>query len=218
MDLSGRKLFALATDLVVLAFDGDTLRLLLVRRASEPFMGCWALPGGFLEHDETLDACARRELQEETGVELRRLDQLAAFSAPGRDPRGDVISVAYLALVRSGGRTLTASKDAAEAAWCNIEALPKLAFDHDNIVHVARRRLAAALHATTAAFDLLPDSFTLAEAQAVFERVSGTPVDKRNFRSWLHRGGLLEMTGAERRGPHRPAKLYRFDQHEGQSE
>lgn len=208
---AGRKAFAVATDVVVLAFDGDALRLLLVRRSKPPFKGKWALPGGFLEHGETLDQCAARELEEETGLELRRLDQLAAFAAPGRDPRGDVVSVAYLALVRADGTALTAGGDAAEAAWLDVEALPPLAFDHDGMVEAAREHLADALYSTTAVFDLLPDSFTLAEAQIVFERVSGAPIDKRNFRSWVRKEGLLRETGGERRGSHRPAKLYQID-------
>jgi len=210
--LSGRRLFAVATDLVVFAFDGNALRLLIARRAKEPFAGHWALPGGFLEHDETLEACARRELREETGVELRRLDQLAAFSAPGRDPRGDVVSVAFVALVRANQQAPAAGSDASDAAWHEVDALPKLAFDHDQIVQAARQRLAQALYTTTAAFDLLPHSFTLAEAQTVFERVSGTPIDKRNFRGWVRKEGLLRETGGERRGHHRPAKLYQLDQ------
>jgi 8-oxo-dGTP diphosphatase len=214
MDLAGRKHFALTTDLVVLAFDGDGLRLLLVRRGTEPFMEQWALPGGFVEHGETLEACARRELQEETGVELRRLDQLAALSAPERDPRGDVVSIAYLALVRADGRALAAGADASEAAWHHVDALPKLAFDHDEIVEMARQRLADALYTTTAAFDLLPANFTLAEAQTAFERISGALIDKRNFRSRIHKEGLLRATGKERRGQHRPAKLYQLDQGE----
>jgi 8-oxo-dGTP diphosphatase len=211
MDLAGRRLFAVATDLVVLAISENALRLLLVRRGTEPFAGQWALPGGFVEDGESLDDCARRELQEETGVELRRLDQLAAFSAPDRDPRGDVISVAYLALVRANGKALVASSDAAEANWRDIDALPKLAFDHDEVVRAARQRLAQALYTTTVAFDLLPDDFTLAEAQIAFERVRGMPIDKRNFRSWLQKGGLLRQSGGQRRGQHRPAELYRFE-------
>lgn len=208
MSLADRKPFALTTDLVVFAFDGDALRLLLIRRANDPYAGRWALPGGFVEHGETLDRCAERELQEETGLELRRLDQLAAFSEPGRDPRGDVVSVAYLALVRADGQVLRAGSDAAEAAWHEVEALPSLAFDHDEIVACGRRRLADALYTTTAAFDLLPDCFTLAEAQRAFEKVVGEALDKRNFRSWAQKNVPLRETGEARRGQHRPAKLY----------
>lgn len=211
-----RKPFALTTDLVVFAFDGALLRLLLVRRANEPFKQQWALPGGFLEPNETLDECAKRELTEETGVELRQLEQLAAFSRPGRDPRGDVVSVAYLALVRASDHALQAGSDAAETAWHDINALPALAFDHDEIAAAGRQRLAAALYTTTSAFKLLPDSFTLAEAQRAFEAVAGGPIDKRNFRSWVQNNAPLNETGEARRGQHRPAKLYKLAEDDNQ--
>jgi 8-oxo-dGTP diphosphatase len=193
---------------VVLAFNCDALRLLLISRAKNPFIGQWALPSGFLEQGETLDGCARRELQEETGVELRRLDQLVTFWVPGRDPRGDVISVAYRALVRADRRPLKASGDVSEAAWHDISALPRLAFDHERIVAAARQRLTDMLYTSTAAFDLLPDHFTLAEAQTAFEQVRDASIDKRDFRSWVHKEGLVRETGKEQRGQHRPAKLY----------
>jgi 8-oxo-dGTP diphosphatase len=204
--MSLRQSFALASDLVVLAFDGGELRLLLVRRRNAPFKGMWALPGGFLEHGETLEECARRELAEETGVELRRLEQLAAISTPGRDPRGDVVSVAFLALVRAKEKTIAAGDDAAEAAWKGLDAPPKLAFDHARIVAAARRRLNETLYTSTSALELLPRSFTVADAQAVFERLGGAAMDKRAFRSRLLKGGLLKETGEKRRG----AKLYRI--------
>lgn len=208
MTLAGRKLFALTTDLVIFALDKGALKLLLIRRANAPFEDMWALPGGFLEDGETLEECAARELHEETGLEMRQLEQLAAFSAPGRDPRGDVVSVAYIALVRSDGRALRAGSDAREAKWIGIDALPDVAFDHDEIILTAREFLTARLYHTTAAFNLLPDSFTLADVQHAFESISGDSVDKRNFRSWIKREGLLRETGKERRGAHRPAKLY----------
>lgn len=217
MSLSERKLFALATDLVIFAFDDGPLRLLLIRRAKQPFIEQWALPGGFLEDDETLDQCAERELTEETGLELQQLEQLAAFSRPGRDPRGDVVSVAYLALVRAKGQTLGAGSDAAEVAWHDVNALPPLAFDHDEIVAVGRRRLADALYTTAAAFKLLPNSFTLAEAQRAFEAVVGEPIDKRNFRTWVREKAPLRETGEARRGQHRPAKLYTLAEDSKQS-
>jgi 8-oxo-dGTP diphosphatase len=215
MSLNGRQFFALTTDLVVFAFDGQRLRLLLIRRAKPPFEGRWALPGGFMELGETLGMCANRELGEETGLELRRLNQIAVFSKPGRDPRGDVVSVAYIALVRADGNVLRAGSDASEAAWHDVDALPSLAFDHDDIVTVARHHLADALYTTTAAFDLLPDSFTLAEAQRAFENVVGEPIDKRNFRSWAWKNVPLRETGEARCGAHRPAKLYEITTDKG---
>ncbi len=212
MGLRHVDMFALAADLVVFALEDTRLKILLIRRGNSPFKGHWALPGGFLEKGETLEQCAERELAEETGIELRHLKPLGTFSKPGRDPRGDVISVAYMALVRTDGLTVTAGSDAREAAWVPMDKLPKLAFDHAKIIDTARTRLTDDLYQSQAVFSLLPDSFTLAEAQSVFEQIIGEPLDKRNFRSWLHKEGILQETGEERRGAHRPAKLYSLEE------
>lgn len=211
MALRHVDVFALAADLVVFALEEDTLKLLLIQRANPPFKGQWALPGGFLEKGETIGRCAERELEEETGLDLRDLQELATFSTPGRDPRGDVISVAFMALVRLEGLTLTAGSDARNAAWVPLEQFPELAFDHSEIVQLARAHLADQLYHSRAVFSLLPDSFTLADAQSVFEQIIGEPLDKRNFRSWLQKEVPLRETGEERRGAHRPAKLYTLD-------
>lgn len=217
MDLKNRKLFAVAADLVIFAFDGGDLKLLLVRRAKAPFKGEWALPGGFLEHGEDLDACATRELKEETGLELRKLSQIAVFSESGRDPRGDVISVPYIALVRLEGVSPIAGSDAEEARWTGFNALPPLAFDHAEIVEAARRKLLDGLYQTSDVFELLPPSFTLSEAQTVFECVSGGEIDKRNFRSWALKKAPLKETGEQRTGAHRPAKIYSLSNDPGAS-
>jgi 8-oxo-dGTP diphosphatase len=211
MDLSGRQLFAVTADLAVFAFGPDGLRLLLVQRARPPFTGHWALPAGFMEAGETLEACAARELREESGLELRRLEPFGVYSAPDRDPRGPVVTVAHLALVRRAGLAPRAGSDAAAVAWNDVSDLPPLAFDHGRIVADARARLAARLYSSLEAFDLLPDSFTLGEAQAAYQAITGGPLDKRNFRAWLQREVPLRQTGAARRGAHRPAKLYTVD-------
>ena len=217
MDLKDRKLFAIAADLVVFAFDGGDLKLLLVRRAKAPFKGEWVLPGGFLEDGEDLDACAIRELKEETGLELRKLSQIAVFSAPGRDPRGDVISVPYIALVRLAGVSPIAGSDADDAEWIGVNSLPPLAFDHAEIVEAARKKLLDGLYQTTDVFELLPPSFTLSEAQTVFECVSGGEIDKRNFRSWALKKAPLIETGEQRTGAHRPARTYSLPSEPGAS-
>jgi 8-oxo-dGTP diphosphatase len=128
---------AVAVDIVVFAMGETGLSLALIRRGSEPFMGRWALPGGFLEADEDLDACARRELEEETGAKVAALRQFAVFSDPRRDPRERTISVAYYALVGIDEVNLKAASDAAAAAWFAIDDLPPLAFDHADIVATA---------------------------------------------------------------------------------
>jgi 8-oxo-dGTP diphosphatase len=210
MALVARYRVAMTTDLVVFALVGSLLHLLLIQRGQEPFKGRWALPGGFLERGETLEKCARRELREEARLELRHLRQLGTFSEPGRDPRGRVISVAYLALVRTGLSEISPGGDARDARWFPVDEAPKcLAFDHARMVELARRHLAALLYAEAAVLSLLPDSFTLAQAQGVYEVLSPEPLDKRNFRTWLQRSPFIEDTAKLRRGAHRPARLYR---------
>ena len=132
---------ALGVDCVVFGRDGDALSILLIRRAREPFAGCWALPGGFLELDETLEQAALRELEEEAGVRLAHMQQLRAFDALDRDPRERMISIAHLAVVDRASLAPRGGDDASEAAWFDVEALPPLAFDHAEILAFARERL-----------------------------------------------------------------------------
>lgn len=132
---------ALTVDCVVFGIDGAPLKVLLIRRAAPPFAGCWALPGGYLELNETLEQAARRELYEETGIELERVEQLRAFDAVGRDPRERVISVAHMALVDVATNPPKSGDDASEAAWFALDGLPELAFDHAEIIAYARSRL-----------------------------------------------------------------------------
>lgn len=188
------------------------LRVLLIRRKEWPFAGQWALPGGFVRPTETLDAAARRELAEETGVAQVFLEQLHTFGDPGRDPRTWVITVAYTALVASDALVLRADTDAAEAAWFALNNLPQpLAFDHPVILDYAvtslRRCLPTDLQIAAA---LLPRRFTLTQMQEVYEIISGDTLDKRNFRKWLLATGSLAPTDEEQRGRHRPALLYEF--------
>jgi len=200
---------AVATDIVILSLETGTLRLLLVRRGADPFGGWWALPGGFLQETEDLDACARRETEEETGVRPGRILQFANFSHPDRDPRGRVISVAYLALVRAGEVRLQAGTDAAEADWRNLSEVGTLAFDHDDILAAALSRLATEVRADPGfLLPLLPPAFTLARLQAAYEAAIGRTVDKRNFRKLVEESGSLRALDEFERGPHRPARLY----------
>jgi 8-oxo-dGTP diphosphatase len=134
---------AVTVDIVIVTRERRP-RVLLIRRKHDPFEGMWAIPGGFVDMDEALDDAARRELREETGVEVARLEQLHTFGDPGRDPRGRVIAVAYLARVRAADVNPEAADDAAAVGWHRLDQLPPLAFDHDQILAVARRRLAPA--------------------------------------------------------------------------
>src|SRR3990172_11783381 len=173
---------ALTVDLAIFTIREGALQALLIRRKEAPFKGQWALPGGFVREQEDLEAAARRELAEETSVADVYLEQLYTFGAPERDPRGRVITVAYFALIASAKRTLAARADAEEAGWFPLRGLPKLAFDHAEILDYALERLRNKLEYTTVGFQLLPEHFTLTELQAVYEAILARPLDKRNFR------------------------------------
>jgi len=208
---------AVTVDTVLIAFLQGALQLLLVQRRGEPFRGHWALPGGFVEIDEALEDAAARELAEETGATGVQLEQLQTFGAPDRDPRERVISVVYLALLaqdRVAQLALSAegnpASDAAAVRWWPLESLPPLAFDHAAIVACARQRLRWKLERLSATCELLPAAFTLSQMQRLCECIQGEPLDKRNFRRRVLEQGLLEETGDQLRGVHRPARLFRF--------
>ncbi len=202
---------AVTTDIVLFTVRENALQVLLIQRDLEPHKGEWALPGGFVQIDEGLDACAQRELKEETGLEDIYLEQLYTFGAPDRDPRERVITVAYFALVPSDRLTLRAGSDAHDARWHAVASLPDLAFDHGEILQAARDRLAAKLEYSTIGLKFMADEFTLTEVQALYETVSGRSRDKRNFRKWVLSLDAIEETGDKRaEGAHRPAMLYRL--------
>ena len=154
---------ALTVDCVVFGLDGQDLRVLLIQRDSAPHEGSWALPGGFVEVDETLEMAAMRELQEETGLSRVYLEQLYTFGAVGRDPRERVVSVAYYALVKLSDHQVKAATDARDAAWFDVDDLPSLAFDHDAIVEMALVRLKGKVRYQPIGFELLPPRFTLSQ-------------------------------------------------------
>ena len=203
---------ALTTDCVVFGLDDDDLKVLLIKRGLEPFKGKWALPGGFVRVGEDLESSARRELEEETGLTNIFLEQLYTFGTPDRDPREHVVTVAWYALVNLIDHPPTAATDADEAAWFPFDDLPTLAFDHQNILDTARERLRSKLRYTPVGFELLPQYFTLTNLQSLYERILGTPIDKRNFRKKLLKLNFLEETDKIEQGvAHRAARLYRFD-------
>ncbi len=202
---------AVTTDVVVFTIRDWKLQLLLIRRANPPFKGEWALPGGFVDIDEDLEACATRELYEETGIDGVFLEQLYTFGKPHRDPRERVVSVGYYALVPSDRLQIRAASDASDAAWFAFDELPALAFDHAEIIEIAHRRLVAKLDYSTIAFEFMPTSFTLSELQRVYEVLLNESLDKRNFRKRIVGLDLIEETGRLRRhGSHRPAREYRL--------
>ena len=201
---------AVTTDVVIFTIRDKQLKLLLIRRSGDPYCGKWALPGGFVTMNESLDEGAKRELEEETGVSGVYLEQLYTFGQPNRDPRERVITVAYYALIPSDKVRLQAASDAEAVGWFGMDELPELAFDHDEIVKMAHERLVAKLDYSTIAFQFMPEEFTLGELQDVYSIILQEEIDKRNFRKWVLAMERIEETGQERRdGPHRPAKLYR---------
>lgn len=203
---------ALAVDCVVFGLAGDTLEVLLVERGGETFRGRWALPGGFVRIDETVDAAARRELVEETGLHDLYLEQLATFGDLHRDPRERVVSVAYFALVRRSDHPARAATDAAAVRWVPVSEATGLAFDHDLIVATALARLRGKVRWQPIGFELLPPKFTLTALQKLYETVLGTPLDKRNFRKKVLSMELLVPLDERQTGvAHRAAQLYAFD-------
>lgn len=200
---------AVTTDVVIFTIHEDDLRVLLIRRANDPFKDCWGLPGGFLEIDEDLETCALRELREETGITGVYLEQLYTFGNPDRDPRERVVSVAYYALAPMDRLQVRAASDAAAADWFSVHDLPQPAFDHRQIIKLAHRRLASKLHYSTIAMQFMPEQFTLGELQNVYEIILGEALDKRNFRKRVLAYDCLVETGEMYRdGKHRPARLY----------
>jgi 8-oxo-dGTP diphosphatase len=199
-------------DVLIFTLRERALHVLLVKRGIPPFLGRWAIPGGFVHERESLDEAALRELCEETGVSQVYLEQLYAFGAPKRDPRGRVITVAYMALIASDRLYLRAGTDAAEARWWPVSAPPPLAFDHADILGFAIDRLRGKLAHSTLGFQLLAPRFTLAELQTMHEAVLGRRLDKRNFRRRILETKLVKPLRQHRSDAGgRPARLYRFD-------
>ena len=199
----------MTTDIAIFTIRGDRLEVLLIQRGNPPFQGNWALPGGLVEEDEDLDVCAGRELEEETGVRDVSLEQVHTYGAPHRDPRGRYVTVAYETLVRPDRLKPKAADDAAEVDWFGVDELPTLAFDHAEIIAMARRRLRTRFDQSAGAFGFLPETFTLDEFRTVAEVIQGEPLDPVRFRGRMLALELVEETGETRSLGRRPARLYR---------
>src|SRR5258705_6108681 len=203
---------ALTVECVVFGYDEGELKVLLIQRGLDPFKGRWALPGGFVRVEETIDEAARRELAEEAGLANVFLEQLYTFGAVHRDPRERVVSVAHFALVKLSDHRAKAATDAAEAEWFPVSKVPKLAFDHADILATALTRLKGKVRYEPIGFELLPPRFTLSQLQHLYEAVLETKLDKRNFRKQaLDFGLLVPLNETFQAGRHRPAQLFRFD-------
>ncbi len=202
---------ALTVDIVVFSLKNNQLHVLLIKRAHDPYANFWALPGGFVELNEGLEEAALRELKEETDLPHAYLEQLYTYGNPLRDPRGRVISVAYYALIPQNEiDRIHGGSDASVADWFSLSHLPDLAFDHQEIIFYALRRLKYKLEYTAVGFELLPDLFTLSEIQQTYEMILVEKLDKRNFRRRMLNSGIIEATSSFRTGEGRPARLYRY--------
>lgn len=201
---------AVTTDCVIFGFDGQSLKVLLVERGIEPYKGRWAFPGGFLNPDERAEEGARRELNEETGLEGAFIEQFHTYTEPNRDPRERVITIAYFALVRI--QEVHSGDDAAKAQWFPIEEVPQLAFDHDRILRDATRKLRERIHFEPIGFELLPDKFTMKDLQLLYEAILDVKFDRRNFsKKMIHYGLLNQLDETVWPTPKREAQLYSFN-------
>ncbi len=208
------KTHEVTTDVVIFTIEDEKLKVLLVKRAHEPFKGKWAIPGGFIRISETIDAAALRILKEKTNVQNIYLEQLYTFGDPLRHPDARVITCAYFALIRSDDIVLSFddNSEITEVQWHPVYNLPKLAFDHKEIIEYSLKRTRERLEFCPIAFQLLPEKFTLTELQKAYELILGKKLDKRNFRKkFLASSILKELNEFTKSGSKRPARLYSFD-------
>jgi 8-oxo-dGTP diphosphatase len=197
-----------AVVVAILTVIAEELRVLLIHRSGEPFLGKWALPGGLLKPNETLSEAAARKLVDETGVADVYLEQLYTFDGLEADVRS--VAVAYFALV-DASRVRLRDEPTWQPAWHPVDDLPELAFDNQRVVDYAVKRLQNKLEYTNIAYSLMPQAFTLSELQSVYQSIFGRAFDKRNFRRRMLSLGIIRPTGQTvSRGAHRPAELFEF--------
>lgn len=205
-----------AVDAIVFGYSKkEGVSVVLIRRKYPPFQNSWAIPGGFVMEEESLEDAVQRELQEETGITVNYLEQLFTFGKPDRDPRQRVISVAYFGLVNTSHyRELKASTDAAHARWFPIKKLPALAFDHKQILNMAIERLRTKIHYQPIGFELLDKKFPFSDLEKLYAALLDKEINRRNFSKKILSFGILEETGelSETKGKGRPGKIYRFNQ------
>jgi 8-oxo-dGTP diphosphatase len=199
-----------AVDTVVFAIEGGRPKTYLVQLHRGAARGRWAFAGGLVRIGEMLDEAARRELFASTGISKAYLEQLFTFGDPSRDPRAHVVSVAYMALIADARIAAAPGGKYQDGRWFEVSALPALAYDHLQMAQYALGRLRAKLEYTNIACNLLPETFTFAELEALYAMILKRPIDRRNFRRRILSMGILRRLPATRRGAHRPAALYSF--------
>lgn len=203
----------LTVDAIVFGYNAGKISILLIQRKYEPFKGKWAIPGGFVLENESLEEAVQRELKEETGVSINYLEQLYTFGAVDRDPRGRVVSVAYFGLIHPDGHTLEASTDAELAQWFEIDNLPELSFDHKHILNVAIERLKGKITYEPIGFELLENKFPFSDLEKLYTTLLGRSIDRRNFRKKINNLNILdELDEKVSLGAGRPASLFKFNE------
>jgi 8-oxo-dGTP diphosphatase len=204
----------IAVDAIVFGYSKEQgVSILLIKRKYEPYQGTWAIPGGFVLDNESLEEAVMRELEEETGIKINYLEQLYTFGEPKRDPRNRIISVAYFGLVPSNQfQKLKASTDAEAAEWFNFKKLPKLAFDHKKILNVAIDRLRSKMVYQPIGFELLDHKFLFSDLEHLYATLLDRPIDRRNFKKKIMSLGILEELNEKGKsvGAGRPGNLYKF--------
>lgn len=203
----------LSVDAVVFGYEQGNISVLLIKRKYDPFKGKWAIPGGFVLNDEPLEEAVERELFEETGIKINYLEQLYTFGKPDRDPRGRVVSIAYFGLVRPNAFKIYASTDAEQVQWFNINELPELSFDHNDILETAIKRLQGKITYEPIGFELLDEKFPFSDLEKLYTTLLGREIDRRNFRKKIVGLNVLdELDEKVSKGSGRPANLFRFNQ------
>lgn len=201
---------SVTTDCVIFGFDGTTIKVLLIQRGIEPFKGKWAFPGGFMKMDETAEDCAKRELEEETGLKNTSVEQFYTFTDVNRDPRERVITIAHYALVRLS--EVKGGDDATFAQWFSMDEIPSLAFDHDRILRMAINQLKERICFEPIGFDLLPEVFTMSKLQNLYEAILEVKFDRRNFYNKMLKLGILsEAEPRPKNASRRTPSKYRFN-------
>ncbi len=205
-----------AVDAIVFGYSKkEGVSILLIQRKYEPYKNSWAIPGGFVLPDESLENAVIRELQEETGITVNYLEQLYSFGEPDRDPRQRVISIAYFGMVKTSQfQELKASTDAENAAWFSIKKLPVLAFDHKQIIKQAVERLQSKIRYQPIGFELLDKKFPFSDLEKLYAALLDKEINRRNFSKKILSFDFLEETGelSKPDGKGRPSKMYRFNQ------
>jgi len=201
----------IATDVVIFALKDNELQVLLIKMKKTPYENIWALPGGLVGSDETLERSAQRQLLLKTGVKNIYLEQLYTFGKVNRDPFGRVVSVSYFALIANTNTQLKTTIEYDEVKWFPVSKISRLAYDHNEIIKYALERLKSKLEYTNIVYSLMPIEFTLTSLQSTYEIILGRKLDKRNFRKKILSLKLIKKTTRKTIGDvHRPASLYTF--------